>query len=50
MAEILELLRLLISIKDNPVLIVSVLAFGALILAGWAIYAVTLALKQNQKR
>lgn len=48
MNEVLEILKLLISFKDSPLLFLGLLTICALALAGLAIYALIVALKQLQ--
>ncbi len=50
MNEMVEMLKLLVGIKDNPILILSLFSFGALALAAWAIYALIVALRQSKGR
>lgn len=48
MNQVLEIVKLLIGLKDSPVLLLSLFSFGALALAAWAIYALIIAVKQPQ--
>lgn len=48
MDQLLEIIKIVVSIKDNPLLLVCFLALVSMGVAAWAIYAVILAIKKQE--
>lgn len=48
MDHLLEIVKILVTLKDNPLMLVCFLAFASLGVTAWAIYAVILAIRKPQ--